>query len=375
MIKILFFIPSLSKGGAEKVLCNLVNNMDQNEFEITIQTIYKCDYKKFLNKGIRYKSILNFKSDILNKLYFFWYRVCAELRLAYSFFIKDDYDIEIAYLECGATKVISQSTNKKAIKLAWVHCDLSKKENMDQRVEKTKRQYQKFNQVICVSKDVEKGFHRLYGDKLNTKVIYNVIDDTEIINKSKKELDMNLFKNNEIQLLALGRLTKQKNFAYLIDTCAKLSRDNYSFHLNILGEGPERNNLEKQIKELNILDKVSLRGFISNPYPWIKKCDLIVCSSKYEGISTVLQEAFILGKPIVTVPCTGMAELLGNSEYGLIVENSLDGLYIGLKKLLDDKGLLGRYADLSKQRSKSFAKEKIVLETETLFKSLYGGNV
>lgn len=366
MIKILFFIPGLSEGGAEKVLCNLVNNMDQKQFDITVQTINKFDYTKYLKEGIHYKSIININSSIGKKLFNYWYRLCAQLKLAYKFFIKDNYDIEVAYLECGATKVISQSNNKNAVKLAWVHCDLSKKEGMNTNINKIKKQYQKFDKVICVSKDVQKGFHKLYGNEIKTEVVYNIIDDEEILDKSN--MPINFEKNeNEIQLLAIGRLTLQKNFSYLIDSCAQLHKDKYVFHLNILGEGPERTNLEKQIIELNLEDIVTLRGFTDNPYPWIKESDLIVCSSKYEGISTVVQESFIIGKPIITTPCTGMKELLGDSKYGFIVENSKEGLYLGLKRLLDNQELLRKYTELSKARSIEFSKKKVIKETEELF--------
>ena len=122
MIKILFFIDSISGGGAEKVLRNLVNNMDQSKFEITVQTIndsVKAD--TLLKDGIRYKTINRFKNRVLNKLYQYWIRLCAELKILYSLYIKDDYDIVVAYLECGPTKIIASSTNRKAVKIAWVH--------------------------------------------------------------------------------------------------------------------------------------------------------------------------------------------------------------------------------------------------------------
>ena len=88
MIKILFFIPGLSEGGAEKVLCNLVNNMDQTKFDITVQTIDKYDSRKFLADGIHYKAINRCKTMLGKKFFSYWFRLCAELKLAYQFFIK-----------------------------------------------------------------------------------------------------------------------------------------------------------------------------------------------------------------------------------------------------------------------------------------------
>ena len=95
------------------------------------------------------------------------------------------YDIEVAYLECGSTKIISNSTNKKAKKLAWVHCDLRKiTDDPKDFTEKTKSWYEKFDKVICVSQNVREGFTELFGNTPESVVVYNTIDDKEIIEKS-----------------------------------------------------------------------------------------------------------------------------------------------------------------------------------------------
>ena len=112
MIKILFHIDTLVGGGAEKVLCNLVNHMDQTKFDITVQTVFPDEPTKYLVDGIHYKSI--YPSD--NQFYRNLYRIEAALGLVYALHMKDDYDIEIAYLEFGPTKVIASSTNKRAKK-------------------------------------------------------------------------------------------------------------------------------------------------------------------------------------------------------------------------------------------------------------------
>ena len=148
MIKILFHIDTLCGGGAEKVLCNLVNHMDQSKFDITIQTLFPEQADKYLADGIKCKAI--YPSD--NRLYRNLYRIEAALGVVYSMHMKDDYDIEIAYLEFGPTKVIASSTNKKAKKIAWVHCDfdiaIKDKESF---VKKAASLYKKFDKLACVS--------------------------------------------------------------------------------------------------------------------------------------------------------------------------------------------------------------------------------
>ena len=127
--------------------------------------------------------------------------------------------------------------------------------------------------------------------------------------------------------MAVGRLSPEKGYLHLIRSCKKLKNNNARFHLTILGEGPERERLMRYIDESGLKEHVTLQGAVANPYSWMKRADVIICSSQYEGLSTVVQEAIILGKPVITTPCGGMKDLLGESEYGMIVESDEDGLY------------------------------------------------
>ena len=113
---------------------------------------------KYLVDGIKHKSMYSERNSINSTRY----RIAAEAGLAYKLYIKDDYDIECAYLEAGATKVMAASTNKKAKKLAWVHCDLLKAmDNPEAFAEKTKAYYEKYDKVVCVSENVKNSFMKL----------------------------------------------------------------------------------------------------------------------------------------------------------------------------------------------------------------------
>ena len=364
MTKILFFIDTVTGGGAEKVLRNLVNNMDQEKFDITVQTIEEADPAAYLVPGIRYKAINRCKSGLGKKLFSYWVRLCAELKWLYPLYIRDDYDIEVAYLECGPTKILAGSTNKKARKIAWVHCDLAIKEDMAAQTEKLKSYYQKYNKVVCVSENVRDSFRRMFGDVSETVVLHNVNDEADILAKAEA---FEVPRRIGTDMVAVGRLAEQKGFDRLIDACAMLEQDGEGFHLRILGEGPERSALEAQIAREGLKDRVELMGQQSNPYPYVSGADLLVCSSRYEGLSTAVTEALILGKPVVTTPCSGMRELLGDSEFGLITEDSVEGIYRGMKKLLDDPALREGYARAAKLRGKEFGKEQVLSRTEEFF--------
>ena len=366
-IKILFFIEELCAGGAEKVLCNLVNAMDQNRFDITVQTLWKADPGQYLKPGIRYRYCYADK-----KRGSFRSRLEAALGLTYPLHIRDDYDIEAAYLECGATKIMAASTNKKAKKIAWVHCDLAlKMQDPKAFAEKASEWYAKFDRVVCVSETVRSSFIRLFGSADKTVVLYNTVDDAEI--RSKAELDPpKILQKRRLTAVTLGRLTHEKGYDRLLRVCRTLLGEGTEHDLWILGEGPERAGLEDWIAANGLSDAVKLPGFCANPYPCVRAADLLVCASRYEGFSTFVTEGLILGKPIVTTACSGMPELLGDSEYGLIVDNSEEGLLDGLRRMLTDPLLREKYAARAAARGKDFSARQLTERTEEFLLSLKG---
>lgn len=364
MIKILFFIETLGGGGAEKVLCDLVNHMDQTKFDITVQTLWPYEGENKLAEGIRYKSVYRSRSR-LNQ---YRMRLESALGLTYRLHMKDDYDIEVAYLEMGSTKIIASSTNKKAKKIAWVHCDLAIQMSgmIESFVSKAKPQYGKYDRIVCVSEDVRNSYVSLFGEIPPAYVIHNTIDDASIKEKAELMLPENAEKRRTT-VVTLGRLTYQKGYDRLLETHRKLMQDGFEYDLWILGAGEERTVLEDFVQKNGLVDSVRFFGFQSNPYPFIKKADLLVCSSRFEGFSTFITEGLILGKPIVTTDCTGMRELLQDSEYGLITENSAEGLYSGMKALLSDQALLSEYARKAKRRGEAFSAKELTQSTERFF--------
>ena len=363
-IRILFFIENLSEGGAEKVLRNLVNHMDQTRFDVTVQTVWPCDASRYLAQGVRYQSMYAARSRA-NRLR---YRLEAASGLAYRLHIKDDFDIECAYLEMGPTKVMAASTNKKAKKLAWVHCDLKKKVgDTEAFVKKTADWYRRFDKVVCVSQNVRDSFVDLFGNTPESVVVYNTIDDAEIQEKAKAPCPV---LKRKLTALAIGRLTEQKGFDRLLEAHNSLIREGYDYDLWILGEGEMRGALEAEIRRNGLQGSVKLLGFQSNPYPYLKNCDIYVCSSRYEGMSTTVIESMILGNPVVTTDCTGMRELLGDSEYGLIVPNNTDGIASGLKKMISEDECRAFYAEKAAERGRGFRSDVLTGKLEAFLENL-----
>lgn len=358
--KTLFFIETLRGGGAEKVLCDLVNAMDPEKFEITVQTLWKADAARFLKPWIRYRYCYA-DGGRLNSLRS---RAEAAAGLTYPLHIRDNYELEVAYLEFGSTKILAGSTNKKAKKLAWVHSDLERK--LDGKPEtraKLARQYAAYDRIVCVSNTAKESFVRLFGREADVAVLYNTVDDAAIREKAGLTLP-ELPAKRRLTVAAVGRLSEEKCYDRLIRIHKQLLDAGLAHDLWIVGEGDERARLEALTAELGLTDSVKLPGFQANPYPFMKAADLLVCSSRYEGLSTFVTEGLVLGKPIVTTECSGMRELLGDSEYGLIVENEEEALREGMERLLRGAALRERFAAAAAVRGRDFSAGALAGETE-----------
>lgn len=386
--KILFLIHTLQVGGAEKVLVNLVNNMDKSKYDITVMTVVNTGaFRKELSNEIKYKTIFNIPNvkkknngesgNILNKtskikkfllrLYgFFWRHV--DCKKIYKRYIKDEYDVEIAFLEGVATKIISASTNKNSKKIAWLHVDLVKETKTDKFFKSTieeKKIYEHFDNIVAVSKVVKDQFISKFPFEQKEKVIvrYNVIDEKAIYQKSKEKLPI---EKTKFTLCTIGRLASQKGYSRLLKIVKKLNDDGLVFELWIIGVGPEERLLKDFIQENNLQNVVML-GYQKNPYKYLTNADAFVCSSIAEGFSTVVSEAIILGKPVITTDCAGMKEMLGeNDEFGIVTENSENGLYNGLNKFLSDEKIYDFYKKQILKRKDMFSLKKAVSEVEKL---------
>ena len=359
-IKILFFIENLSGGGAEKVLCNLVNSMDQSRFEITVQTLWKADSEQLLRPGIHYRYCYadRDKANVLRSRYE------AALGLTYRLYIKDDYDIECAYLEYGPTKVIAGSNNKKAVKLAWIHCDLqTKTKELERFAAKAEKWYRKYDKIICVSKTVKKSFDYIFRNRFSSVVLQNYINVQDILRRSEEIIEPAKPSDRPL-LLAVGTLYPPKNYPRLLRTSKRLKEEGVKHELWIVGGGIQRKMLETYVFENDLSDCVRFFGFQKNPYPYFRLADLLVCSSNYEGFSTVVTEGLILGKPVVTTDCAGMDELLGDSEYGIITQNNDDAFYEGVKRFITDRQCRAHYTQQAILRGSILSNEISVEQTE-----------
>lgn len=374
MKKVMFMIESMIVGGAEKALINLVNNLDKNKYDVTVISMYKYsvydgydyNFKELFNENIKVKYLIDNSNQFNYKLFNFLYNKLPK-HWFYKYFIREKYDVEVSFYEGFPTIFLANSTNKNSRKIAWLHTDSNNAfGNFDEtQLKETKEIYSKYDFIVGVSKSVCDSFENIFGMKEKLKVQYNIFEVDRIIEKSKEEIDENL-KSDKFKMISVGRIIPIKSYDRLLRCVKKLKDDNLDFELWLVGDGSDKSKLEDYILENNLNGIVKILGFQDNPYKYINECDLFVCSSLAEGFSTVVAEAIILEKPIVTTQCSGMDELVGAGECGIITENNEDSLYEGLQKILENKELFYELKNNSKEKSKFFKVENRIKELDKL---------
>ena len=358
---ILFVVDNLVMGGITKVLSNLLQNLDEKKYNIDLLVLHyyedmciQIPKNVKLIKGNEYfsyvdvsiKKILKEKDlkQFFNKVSLVMLlksgKIEKKIKKARDKILKKDYDTEIAFSD-GFSHIFVANGNTPN-KIAWMHTDISVQNDSKRYYNLVRESLEKMNMSVCVSdrvRDVYKSYYDLDDDKIKT--IHNIINDIEIKNKGTEKIDVEYSKDT-VNLISVGRLEFQKNYTRFIKVHKKLIDDGYKINSYLIGDGLEYDKLSNLVKEKKIDNTFKFLGRKDNPFPYVKNADLFVLSSILEGLPTVLYESIILGTPCVSTLVAGAKEVL-KDEYGLVVENSDEGLYNGLKRILDDKGLLKKY--------------------------------
>lgn len=370
MKKILFLIPTLGQGGAEKVLVNLVNNMDRSKFDISVQVLFKGGVnEQFLKSDIKFKYYYKKQFRGNSK-----YLCLFSPERLYKKFIKEKYDIIVSYLEGPTARIVSGCPDEDTKLVSWIHCKMDNPATGAvgfRNFEEAKKCYNKFDNTVCVSKWVMDYFSKTFEFQKPIQVLYNTIETDKILEKSVEPVDDIKFDDNCVNICSVGKLTALKGFDRLLNIHKKLLDDGVKNKVYLFGIGEEEGSLQKTAQNLGVENTFQMVGYRTNPYKYVKNCDLYVCSSHSEGFSTSVTESLIVGTPVVTTLCSGMTELLGeNNEYGIVTENDEDALYKGIKKMLTTPDLLEAYAAKAKERGKAFRTEKTVKAVEEMLESL-----
>lgn len=370
--KLLFLIHALNPAGAQRVLVELVNNLDFDRYDVTVQTIYDYgDLIQQLDSRIRYRSIIRTQNPLLKRLLSAWLRRVRNPEYIYRRYVEDGYDYAVAFLEGECTRIISGCRNPKTKTIAWVHADFEKLFVCDKVFRNTaehKRAYQTFEKIVCVSHGSKRGFVYRFGDDWGDKLVvkYNVIDGERIMTAAQEEAALAM-PQDRFSIVSVGNLRPEKGYDRLLPIFRKLADEGYRFHFTIIGDGSEYENIARLRKELELQDYVTLFGNQTNPYCYMKQADLFVLGSYSESFGVVLVEAMMLDVPAVAVECPGICEVLDNGNYGIIVPNTAKGIYEGLKCVLENPSVLEKYRARLSERKTFFDKENAMNAIFELF--------
>lgn len=357
MKKILFLLEAFDKGGIEKVTLDIVNALDPEQYDITVQTFWYGGHCQ--SQVAPHVKVLPF---------FFKRYVPGIIRLIehlppkwlYRLFVKGKYDVEIAASDGGAAKVISGSTNKKARKVCWVHMDVverGSKLKEFQKADTARPIYNKFDTIACVSSQCLNKFRQKFGDYPDMRTVHNPLPDEEI---RQKATEYTVDRSAPVEFATVGRLAVEKGFDRLIEASRRLRDEGFGFRVHIVGDGPCKDQLTQMVEQYGLEQTVLLHGYAANPYPYIKAAGWYLCTSLDESFSLSVGESLILGTPVMGTRCSGIMEWLGKNEHGIVMENSTDGICCGMKSALE---MTGKCYQIWKDRSLCKA-EQIRFDTQ-----------
>lgn len=228
--------------------------------------------------------------------------------------------------------------------------------------------YPRANAVAGVSAGVARDLENQLGlGKETVEVLNNPVVNEDLVAQRQAELDHPWFtKDAPPVFLAVGRLNPQKDFPNLLNAFAQV-RKKKNARLIILGEGQERQKLERIVNDLNLSEDILMPGFVKNPYAYMRRASCFVLSSREEGLPTVLIESMACGCPVVATECpSGPDEILDNGIYGLLVpiEDST-ALSVAMLKTLENP----IKAELLMQRANEYSTKKVVSDYLSLLRS------
>lgn len=383
-LNIVFLIPEFCVGGVERVLLTLLKALDSDKFQITVVARNPGEWDRQLpsNMTVRYLFSTNprLSGPLKSRLYKYLPLVLPKLILRRLVNLPSA-DITIAFHE-PMLWLLRAARGKK---VAWIHSDYSVVRDYPAVAEISNFKsflrpfvervinitLQECARVVCVSKAIMPGI--INKAKLNEKDVvcrYNINDDKWM--RGLAEDSWQLPDAKGLNFVSVGRFVEQKAFDRLIRAVAILKDEGYQLSLYIVGDGPLYPKLKNMVQELDLESDVFLLGYDANPYKYMAKVDMFVCSSKWEAFCTATTESIILGVPVLTTSCAGMEELIGESGAGVIVDNNTKSLVTGFRRVLSDASVLDQLRSSARQRSAHFSSEVLVGEIECDFLAIAG---
>lgn len=362
-MRITLVIPSLAGGGAERASVLLAGGLLQNGHEVSLVTLYaeEADFYQLPTKVKRLA--LNIASDSPTLVHGVWNNFNRILVLRK----------EICSLKPDIVISFLKETNILTL-LALINTDIPViiSEQNNPRLDTSSGLWDKLrtliyptaSKVVSCSQGVNDCFDWLSKEK--RAIIYNPL--TPIAREQKFTNITEKVDGDNKLLVAMGRLTYQKGFDILLSAFHKIAGKYTQWQLVILGEGELRSELEKQIDDLGLTNRVVLPGVIKNPFPFLKKSKIFVLSSRYEGFGNVIIEAMACGLPVISTDCpSGPREIINNQVDGILVPpEDVGALASSIENLILNPEKAAKLAKTASQTVERFKLQQIVENWEEL---------
>lgn len=343
--RILFLMPALPGGGAEKVLVDILGHFDFETYEVTLflefrEGIYLADIPKEVEVlALHGENNLWFQRLHRRLTERGWYGRFHEIVYRPKFrklLVKREFDTIVSFMEGSAVKFHSYITDKAKRNISWVHIDFEKKHwSLDFFTDKEDERaaYRKMDNIVFVSDGARDAFCKLYPLWGGVpRVIYNLIDKEEILSQAAARIA----EKSRFTICMVGRLNRQKRYDRAIDAAKMLWESGRDFELWALGEGELENELKERASKARLEEVVKFKGFVKPAYPLMNVADLYLMTSESEGLPLVLCEALCLGLPIVSTDIPGPRELIKKSGAGILTDETPEAICEGVKQLMDN---------------------------------------
>lgn len=352
MKKVLIVNDYIKGGGVEKLLYDFVYRW-HDKYEITVMSLYKeQDFYEYYPKNVHYlyKTAHRYYKTLFG--FSFWkYQILRTFcKIRYTRLKKhNDFDVIIALKDGDVTQFVADFEAPR--KFAWYHTDYNNyyySEYLYGSAENEFKALKKYNNVVCVSQDIKNSLIDVLGDTGNYVVKYNPLNVDKIMYDSNEPVVDVKKADGRPLFCVVGRINYQKGYDLLLEAVHMLESECYEFDVIAIGGqenwSDEYNRVMRAAKRLKIKN-VRFLGLRENPYKYMKMADWLLSTSIFEGFSLVSQEAALLDTPLILTDCSGVRELIGDSEYGIVMEPSVVGIYKGMKKVLDDPSLQKHYKE------------------------------
>lgn len=376
-MKILMVNDLLQGGGVERLLQDLVWRF-HDKYEVSVLTDKKdIDYKRLLPENVKYfyqieKEYPVGRNKIERRLN--WHKRNKDKAVLKKEIEKEKYDVMLCLKEGWIMMMAMDYGSNIPKRIAWNHTDY-KASYYTKDWYKTKEAevdfMKKFDNIVGVSNMITQNIASVIGNPGNLVVKYNPLN-YDYINEKKDEEINDVVRSERPLFVSVGRLNIQKGYDNLMEVCALLNDEGYEYDVWIIGGGESWNNyqvlhdLEEQIRKYD-LKNVYLLGPRDNPYKYIKMADWFLSSSRYEGYSYVSQEAAIVGTPVLLTECSGVKELIDANHNGIMMENSIRGLYKGMMEAISNPDLAKKYRAEAIVYGKEYYEDSRYDEIEKLF--------